>query len=82
MYLGAYTGILDPTATAPSLFERNKLGIELCIFCFRFVDAVDELISSWLAVRLFAFQMVAIGEVFQFVVVSVKPNNISSVHES
>jgi len=27
MYLGAHTGILDPTATVPSLFERNKLGI-------------------------------------------------------
>ena len=50
-------------------------------FFFRFVDAVDELISSWLGVRLFAFQMVAIGEVFQFVVVSVKLQDISSVHE-
>jgi hypothetical protein len=43
---------------------------------------VDLLISSWLAIRLMAFQMVAIGEVFQFVVVSVQQQDIGSVPDS
>ncbi|KAJ9589953.1 hypothetical protein L9F63_016937, partial [Diploptera punctata] len=33
-----------------------------------FVHELDDLLSSWLGVRMFAFQMVAIGEVFQVIV--------------
>jgi hypothetical protein len=53
--------------------QCNVLRIYQIYLHSRFVDALDHLISSWLAVRLFAFQMVAIGEVFQFIVVSMQP---------
>ncbi|PSN47015.1 Odorant receptor 38 [Blattella germanica] len=33
-----------------------------------FVHELDDLVSTWLAVRMFAFQMVAAGEVFQLIV--------------